>query len=390
MRKTGVANILRDSNLSEPAPAAWIREDLSVIFSARSRDSVNLWQVSLAPGDPRPSGRPRRLTFGADIETEPAVAGNENSRQIVFTSLVSNPDIWSLPLAINKAKATAAVQRQTQNIAADIQPSVSVDGRKAVFTSSRSGASQVWIKDLTGGAETQLTFSSTPKDWPIFSSDGSQVAYSLYRSQTIYLVSVGGGEERKLCDSCGPVKSWSSDGLRILFHSGSNQPLRTIGLLDLAIGLSRDLIKHSRYSLYHPHFSPDNIWVAFHAKLSPNRTQLFIVLLCGNVAPAENDWIAVTDGSENDQDPQWSPDGRLFYFFSERDGFRCLWAQRLEAETKRPLGSPFAVYHFHSARRSLMNLGLSSLDLSLARDKIVFPLGKLTGAIWIADERREH
>jgi len=37
-----------------------------------------------------------------------------------------------------------------------------------------------------------------------------------------------------------------------------------------------------------------------------------------------------------------------------------------------------------------MNLGLSSLDLSLARDKIVFPLGELTGAIWTADERREH
>jgi hypothetical protein len=27
---------------------------------------------------------------------------------------------------------------------------------------------------------------------------------------------------------------------------------------------------------------------------------------------------------------------------------------------------------------------------SLARDKIVFPLGELTGAIWMADERREH
>ena len=49
-------------------------------------------------------------------------------------------------------------------------------------------------------------------------------------------------------------------------------------------------------------------------------------------------------------------------------------------------GSPF---NFHSARRSLTNVGLSSLELSLARDKIVFPLVELTGAIWMADERRE-
>src|SRR5262249_55577896 len=125
------------------------------------------------------------------------------------------------------------------------------------------------------------------------------------------------------------------------------------------------------------------------AKLNPNHTQLFILPLRENAAPAENDWIAVTDGSDDDQDPQWSTDGRLLYFFSERDGFRCLWAQRLEAETKRPLGHSFAVYHFHSARSSLMNVGLSSLELSLARDKIIFPLVELTGAIWMADERRE-
>ena len=43
----------------------------------------------------------------------------------------------------------------------------------------------------------------------------------------------------------------------------------------------------------------------------------------------------------------WSPDGRLVYLLLDRDGFRCLWAQRLDAATKQPLGTPFAVQHWH-------------------------------------------
>jgi hypothetical protein len=53
----------------------------------------------------------------------------------------------------------------------------------------------------------------------------------------------------------------------------------------------------------------------------------------------------------------WSPDGALLYFLSEREGFRCILAQRLDPATKRLLGEAFPVRHFHTARRSLMTIG---------------------------------
>jgi hypothetical protein len=70
------------------------------------------------------------------------------------------------------------------------------------------------------------------------------------------------------------------------------------------------------------------------------------------------------------------------YFTSLRDGFHCLWAQRLRPDTKQPIGAPFPVHHIHRARLSLNNTGFAGLDMTVARDKILINLGELSGNIW--------
>ncbi len=83
--------------------------------------------------------------------------------------------------------------------------------------------------------------------------------------------------------------------------------------------------------------------------------------------------------------PRWSPDGGLLYYQSTRDGFRCIWAQRLDRDTKRPVGEPFGVYHSHSARRSIGNIaGPQHVWLSVA-DKMVFSMREITGNIWMME-----
>jgi hypothetical protein len=48
------------------------------------------------------------------------------------------------------------------------------------------------------------------------------------------------------------------------------------------------------------------------------------------------------------------------------------------------IGEMQPVYHFHSARRSLANVGFYP-GLSVAADKLVFTQGELTGNIWMAE-----
>ena len=44
--------------------------------------------------------------------------------------------------------------------------------------------------------------------------------------------------------------------------------------------------------------------------------------------------------------------------------------QRLDPGTKKPIGAPIEVYHLHFAGRSLVNMNLGDVGLSVARDKI--------------------
>ena len=88
-----------------------------------------------------------------------------------------------------------------------------------------------------------------------------------------------------------------------------------------------------------------------------------------------------------DRQSYWSPDGNLLYFLSDRDGFRCIWAQPLDAGSKRPDGEAKSVLHFHGRRRSLRGVGnrVSAIKLSVAGGRLVFALGELTGNIWMKD-----
>ena len=193
-----------------------------------------------------------------------------------------------------------------------------------------------------------------------------------------YLFPPNVGRAERVCEGCGSG-GWSSDGRRLLYvdHSSAG-----ISVLDLASARRTGLLHHAAYSLDEAFFSPDDRWVCFNA-VTPDRSRIFIAPVRGQGAVPESEWRAVTDSRWDDK-PRWSPDGNIRYFVSERDGFRCIWAQRLDPAEKRPLGTAFPIFHAHEARRSLMNIGWGDLQISVARDKIIFNMSQRTGNIWPA------
>jgi hypothetical protein len=155
-----------------------------------------------------------------------------------------------------------------------------------------------------------------------------------------------------------------------------------VGELSISSGAKRVLLKHYRDDLANPQFSPDGRWIGFHAIRGPTQRQILI-----SRDPPEGSWIAVTDGTGLDRNCAWSPDGGVLYYISERDGFRCIWAQRLEQASKKPVGAAFPAAHFHSARRSLFGLGdVGAIGLSVAPEKLIFSMEEVRGNIWIARE----
>jgi eukaryotic-like serine/threonine-protein kinase len=114
--------------------------------------------------------------------------------------------------------------------------------------------------------------------------------------------------------------------------------------------------------------------------------RIFVAAFDDKILSLDKEWKPLSEGIVIEGiSLKWSPDGNLLYFFSKRDGFRCIWAQHLDRDTKRPVGSPVPVYHSHALRPSFLNVNLNTLSISIARDKIAFPMGETIGNIWMAE-----
>ena len=378
--QTGVFGLFARQNLSAGGPAAWV--DDQVYFSAR-RDTTNLWRVTVSPRTGKSSGLPRRLTFGTDQEGEPSVASNGN---LVFSSAAAIANVWRLPMDFKQGKATGNLIRVTRDLSTEVYPSISANQRLA-FSADRSGKREIWVKDLALGKDTVLATSSSEFDSPKITPDGSKVAYAVANpAWAIHVVSSIGAEDR-VYPNGGPPRAFSSDGTKLLFEAKSCSPY-CVGLLDLSTGRTQELIRHPKLALYPESFSPDGAWVAFQARPvdnDSNRTIYVASCADGQVGA----WIQITDGNHMDREVKWSPDGDVLYFLSERDGFRCIWAERLDPKTKHPMGEPFAVYHFHHSQQSLTSLGSpGKVGLSVTSGGLLFSLAETTGNIWLARARK--
>jgi Tol biopolymer transport system component len=360
-----------------PVPDAWVDAGNRVIFHGRVGDSSNVWQLPLAPGTWLANAAPERATFGT---TDEAAASVTSDGHLVFISRTIGADIWSLAIDAERGRVQGAMQRVTEDAADDYDPTLSADGATLVFRSRRAGRFEVVAKILRTGTEAVLTQTAVDHV-PALSRDGTKVAYSFRQAgrTPIFVVSVSGGAPQQVCGDCGEVEQWSPDGNAILYATADDPS--AVGLLNIGSPPSAGWLKHRRYGIYNPRFSPDGRWVAFNAR--PDRrspARIFVVPVRASVVAGENEWIAVADDGEA---PAWSPLGNLLYFWSDRDGSPCLWAQRLDAVRKRPSGSPLNVQHFHGRGLSWKNLYVGAPDLAVARDRIVFNLGEQSGNVWM-------
>jgi len=294
--------------------------------------------------------------------------------------------VWSLPLDSNGGKVTGKPVRLTDDPVAEQFPFVSGDGRKVAFNRSlKAGQYNLWVKELPDGKETPLVVSPVSAAYGDISPDGSRIASEVVENQvsTISAIPAAGGDPERLCRNCRLPQGWSPDAKRLVWEEWAN---RALVLLDVASGRQTEIVKNSnpKYGVSRGRFSPDGRWLSFHAIPGPEARRVYVVPFKGAVLQDEKAWIPITDGEGMERYADWSPDGKVLYFLSERDGFRCIRGQRLDPATKHPVGPPFDVYHFHHARQSLGTVDPVNISPTVARDKMVFSMVETTGTIWMA------
>lgn len=138
--------------------------------------------------------------------------------RVVF---VSEDDLWEVSLDGGVAR------RLTSGKGAASHPVFSPDGSQIAFTATEEGTPEVYVMDAAGGAARQLTFNGTQSTVVGWSKDGSHVLFrSNYRepfsrSVGLYQVPVDGGEPHRL--PVGPAHAISyqpgGEGVVLCRHS---------------------------------------------------------------------------------------------------------------------------------------------------------------------------
>jgi len=151
----------------------------------------------------------------------------------------------------------------------------------------------------------------------------------------------------------------------------------------LADGVESLVLDAGEHVVIDADLSWDDRWLALCSARPDGRAAIHIVTIRDPPVPRE-DWVDLADGTAFVGSPRWSPDGRLLYYLSDRDGFNCVWARPLDAMTKRPVGEAFPIVHAHRSDMKMMRPDRSWFALSVARGQLVFNAAETTGEIYTA------
>ena len=379
---------------------AWIRTKDGrewIVYSVSNRDAWKLLRVEISPRG-QIDEKPEQLISGTGAPGHSASFSEDG--KLAYTTTSYRESIYEIPVNDRGQKLGPTLQLALSGERNEGSPSVSRDGRWMAYRAARTGKpSTVLVRDLKSLADRFLDDRDRTPDGgeASISPDGSKVIFErdcksgeFAPGQPLpcgFMVSSAGGQPEQVCEFCTP-RGFSSNGSVVLiqkYNRTVSEIHASIAGLDLATRTEKDYVNVPGKNFYHAYFSWDDHWVVFKQLLGFAKARVVTAPVRNGVAGKESEWIAVTDGRYSDDKPQFSPDGNTVYFTSTRDGYLCIWAQRLDPATKRPIGAPVAYEHFHNSMgRDASNPNLQGdSDLTVARDKILINLPEIREDIWM-------
>jgi hypothetical protein len=179
----------------------------------------------------------------------------------------------------------------------------------------------IWLLDLLRGVSTPLTFGLTPNFAPIWSPDGSRVAFAVERAggHGIYQKATNGsGKEQELVRAIGDPKfpdDWSRDGRFLLYTQRDPQTHGDIWVLPLAgngtpSGAAKPFA-NTEFSEGQGRFSPNAHWIAY-ASDESGRSEIYIQPFPAPPNGGSKTPISRDGGSQ----PRWRRDGKELFYVS--------------------------------------------------------------------------
>jgi len=244
-----------------------------------------------------------------------------------------------------------------------MDPAISPDEKSVVFRrQGLGGRTDLWLRNLTRGAEQRLTTDASFNRAPIWSPKGDRLVFTSSRGGAIgdlYQRAADGTGHDELLLATGLDKvptQWSRDGRFIMYMTASGNEPRDIWVLPMDGSggpkpgtQAATLLLHSEFNESHGQLSPDNRWLAYSSDES-GQPEVYV-----RPFPAgEGKWRVSLSGGEQ---PRWRGDGKELFFVGA-DGKMMAVGVKVEAPSEhgsKPSfepAAPQALFQAHLANSS--------------------------------------
>jgi Tol biopolymer transport system component len=192
-------------------------------------------------------------------------------------------------------------------------PRLAPDGKRVVVArmDAKTRRQDLYVIDLTRGAESRLTFDPADDSLPVWSRDGNRIVWASNRTGTHQLyqkLASGVGQDELLLQSDVPLlpSSWSADGKFLLYARTDPKSSDDVWVLPLEGDRKPFPFLQTPFWETEAQFSPDGRWIAYRTNES-GRSEVYV-----QTFPASGGrWQVSTNGGHH---PQWRSDGKeLFY-----------------------------------------------------------------------------
>jgi Tol biopolymer transport system component len=228
--------------------------------------------------------------------------------------------------------------RLTSQPGADVLPVWSPDGSRLAFSLSRrqdkEGSLDIWVMNADGGDLVQLTDHRGDDRRAVWSPDGTHLAFTSERdgNKEIYLMGADGNGVVNLTNhpAHDSQPAWSPDGTRIAFTSTRQGNGTDLWIMN-ADGSNPRLLVQLRGNQRHAAWSPTGNWIAFDGQQSGD-FDVYVVDAEGTTLPRQ-----LTSASQDEDDPVWAPNGSRILYASEVNGQNDIHSIKPDGSLETPI-----------------------------------------------------